>query len=373
MADTHEPEARPRQERLLSIDALRGFDMFWVIGGVAISEAAAEVTGWETLVWLARQWQHADWHGFTLADLVFPLFLFLAGAAMPFSFAKRLERGDSKIELYRHIVVRALLLVLLGLIYNGLLKFDWESMRYASVLAHIGAAYLFAALIVLNTRWTAQLAWAALLLIAYWAALKLVPVPGFGAGDLAPGHTLTDYLDRLLMPGKLLYGDRDPAGILSTVPAIGTALIGAVTGRLLKSDRLGSHAKTIAMVAGGTVCFGLAYLWHGDFPINKNLWSSSFVLLCAGWSLALLALFYLVIDVWRLRAWSLLFVVIGSNSILIYLARRFVAFGYTTHFLFDGVLRTTGPLQPLLWAIAVVLVEWLLLLFLYRKRIFLRV
>jgi predicted acyltransferase len=317
--------------------------------------------------------QHADWHGFTLYDLIFPLFLFLAGAAMPFSFARRLERGESKIELYRRVVVRGLLLVLLGLIYNGLLKFDWANMRYTSVLGRIGLAYLFAALIVLNTRWRAQLAWVALLLAGYWAALKLVPVPGFGAGDLAPGHTLTDHLDRLLMPGKLLHGDRDPLGLLSTIPAISTALIGAITGRLLKTGRLNGYAKTMAMVVAGTVCFGLASLWHGDFPINKNLWSSSFVLHCAGWSLALLAFFYLVIDVWRWRAWALFFVVIGGNSILIYMARRFVAFGYTTHFVFDGVLRTAGPMQPLLWALAVVLVEWLLLLFLHRKRIFLRV
>jgi len=232
---------------------------------------------------------------------------------------------------------------------------------------------LLAALIVLNTSWRAQLAWVALLLAGYWAALKLVPVPGFGAGDLAPGHTLTDHLDRLLMPGKLLHGDRDPLGLLSTIPAISTALIGALTGRLLKTERLTDHAKTMAMVLAGTACFGLAYLWHGDFPINKNLWSSSFVLHCAGWSLALLAFFYLLIDVWRLRSWALFFVVIGSNSILIYMARRLVAFGYTTHFFFDGVLRTAGPMQPLLWALAVVLVEWLLLLLLYRKRIFLRV
>jgi predicted acyltransferase len=374
MGDAQKREALPRvQERLLSIDALRGFDMFWIIGGAAIAEAAAELTGWVPLAWLAGQMQHADWHGFTLYDLIFPLFLFLAGAAMPFSFARRLERGESKIELYRRVVVRGLLLVLLGLIYNGLLKFDWANMRYTSVLGRIGLAYLFAALIVLNTRWRAQLAWVALSLAGYWAALKLVPVPGFGAGDLAPGHTLTDYLDRLLMPGKLLHGDRDPLGILSTIPAISTALIGAITGRLLKTGRLSGYAKTIAMVVAATVCFGLAYLWHGDFPINKNLWSSSFVLHCAGWSLALLAFFYLVIDVWRLRAWALFFVVIGGNSILIYMARRFVAFSYTTHFLFDGVLRTAGPIQPLLWALAVVLVEWLPLLFLHRKRIFLRV
>jgi predicted acyltransferase len=360
-------------ERLISLDALRGFDMFWIIGGERIVHAASELADWKWLTWLSGQLGHPEWHGFALYDLIFPLFLFIAGVAMPFSFEKRFLRGDSKQSLYRHVIIRGLLLVFLGMIYNGLLKFDWATMRYPSVLGRIGLAYMFAGLIVLNTNRRGQIAWIVGLLVGYWAALKFVPVPDFGAGDLSPGHTLTDYLDRLLIPGRLHRGDRDPEGLLATIPAIATALGGALTGQLLKSDRHSGYFKTSVMVVAGLVCLGLAQLWNLNFPINKNLWTSSFVLHCAGLSLLLLSAFYLVIDVWRFRSWTLLFVVIGSNSILIYMAQRFVDFEYTTRFFFEGLLRNTGAYQAVLWAIAVVTVKWLFLYLLYRKRIFLRV
>lgn len=365
--------SRPESQRLLSLDALRGFDMFWIIGGEGIAHAAAALTAWGWLTWLSGQLHHPEWNGFTFYDLIFPLFLFIAGAAMPFSFEKRLACGDAKRQLYRHAIQRGLLLVLLGMIYNGLLEFDWPNTRLPSVLGRIGLAYMFAALIFLNTGIRGRFLWMGGLLVGYWVALKFIPVPGYGAGDLAPGHTLTDYLDRLLIPGRLYQGNRDPEGLLATIPAIATALAGTVTGELLKSQRFGGYAKTLIMVIAGIICLALARLWNLDFPINKNLWSSSFVLHCAGWSLLFLAPFYLVIDVWRLRGWAMFFVVIGSNSILIYLADAFVDFEHTTHFFFDGVLKGTGAYQPLLWACAVLLVKWVLLLFLYWKRIFLRV
>jgi len=372
--DTQKQEALPPADsRLISLDALRGFDMFWIMGGESIVEAAAALTGLAGLVWFAGQMEHPEWNGFTLYDLIFPLFLFVAGVAMPFSFEKRLERGDGKRQLYRHVVVRGLLLVLLGMIFNGLLQFDWATMRYPSVLGRIGLAYMFAALIVLNTGLVGQLLWAAALLIGYWAALKFIPVPGFGAGDLTPGHTLTDFVDRALIPGRLYKGDRDPEGLLATIPAIATALAGALSGQLLNSRRHTGYFKTLALIVAGIACLGLALLWNRDFPINKNLWSSSFALYCAGWSLLLLALFYLVIDVWRWWGWTLFFVVIGSNSIFIYLAARFIDFAHTTQFFFGGALKNIGPYQPLLWACAVVCVKWLLLYLLYKKRIFFRV
>ena len=215
--------------------------------------------------------------------------------------------------------------------------------------------------------------WAAGLLIAYWAALKFIPVPGYFTGDLDPGHTLTDYIDRMLLPGRLIHGNRDPEGLLSTIPAISTALTGAITGHLLKTERWNGYVKTLAMILAGLSCIGLAQVWSGDFPINKNLWSSSFVLHCAGWSLLLLAVFYLVIDVWRLKTWALFFVVIGSNSILIYMARHFINFDFTAHYFFDGVIAHSGIYKPLLWAISVMSVEWLFLLLLYKKQMFVRV
>jgi predicted acyltransferase len=360
-------------ERLISLDALRGFDMFWIMGGESIVHAGAALTGWAALKWLSGQLEHPEWHGFALYDLIFPLFLFIAGVAMPLSFEKRLARGDGKSQLYRHVIVRGLLLVLLGMVFNGLLAFDWANMRYPSVLGRIGLAYLFAGLIVLNTGVRGQLAWTVGLLVGYWAALKFIPVPGFGAGDLTPGHTLADYIDRLLIPGTLYQGDRDPEGLLSTVPAIGTALMGAITGQLLSNERRSGYFKTASMLLAGLICLGLALAWNVNFPINKNLWTSSFALYCAGWSLLLIAAFYLVIDVWRLRAWTLPLVVIGANSIFIYMAPVFIDFEYTTRAVFGGVLKNTASYQPLLFATAVVLVKWLLLYLMYRKRIFLKV
>jgi predicted acyltransferase len=369
-----------RDDRLVSLDALRGFDMFWIMGGEAIVHAAAALTGWSWLVWFGGQLEHPEWNGFALYDLIFPLFLFIAGVAMPLSFEKRLARGDSRASLYRHVIIRGLLLVVLGMIYNGLLKFNWPDTRLPSVLGRIGLAYMFAALIVLNTSVRGQILWFIGLLVGYWAALKFIPVPEFGAGDLTPGHTLTDFIDRMLIPGRLYHRDisdlhniRDPEGLLATVPAIGTALAGAITGQFLKSPRYTGEKKTLVMIATGLACLGLAWLWNFDFPINKNLWSSSFVLWCAGCSLLLLSLFYLVVDVWRFRAWTLPLVVIGSNSILIYMAPKFIDFNYATNSLFGGALKYTNAYQPLLLAIAVVTVKWLMLYLFYRKRIFLKV
>lgn len=366
-------ETKPGSQRLLSLDALRGFDMFWIMGGEDIVKEAAVLTKWPWLVSLAGQFHHPEWNGFTLYDLIFPLFLFMAGTAMPFSFEKRLERGDSRSQLYRHVIIRGLMLVLLGMIYNGLLRFDWPNTRYPSVLGRIGLAYMFAALIVLSTNVRGQVLWIVGVLVGYWALLRFVPVPGFGAHDLAPGHTLTDWIDRSLIPGRLHVGNRDPEGILATIPAIGTALLGAVTGQWLKNARQSGYVKVAGMLAAGAVCLLLAWLWNFEFPINKNLWTSSFVLRCAGLSLCFLAVFYLVIDVWHFQWWAFPFVVIGSNSILIYLAPRFIDFDHAAHFFFDGILRSTGAYQPLLWESAIVLLKWLLLYLFYRKKIFLRV
>jgi predicted acyltransferase len=278
--------------------------------------------------------------------------------------------------LYRHAIVRGLILVLLGMIYNGErgpLNFDWPNVRLPSVLGCIGLAYMGAAFIVLNTKVRGQLAWIAGLLLGYWAALKFIPVPQFGAGDLTAGHTLSDYLDRTLIPGQLLRGDRDPQGLLATVSAIATALAGVVTGQWLRGERLGGYAKAAWMIAAGALCLGIGRLWDLYLPINKNLWSSSFVVYCAGWSLLLLALFYLLIDVWGWKAWAFPLVVIGSNPILIYMAWKFVDFEGTTHKLFDGVLRHTEAYQPVLFRSAVALVMWALMYVLYRKQVFLRV
>ena len=300
----NEPKEKKKSilsERLASLDALRGFDMFWIVGGEGIFHALAKLTGWSAIVWISMQLEHTEWHGFTFYDMIFPLFLFIAGVSMPYSMTKRIERGDSWKQIYWHVTRRMLLLVFFGMIYNGLLRFNWEHMRYASVLGRIGLGWFFAALIFLNTKRRGQYIWFAGILIAYWLIMRFVPVPGYGAGDYSMEGSLAGYIDRHLLPGRLYKTIHDPEGILSTIPAVATALMGVLTGHFLRSNKTGMTKlkKGLVIGAAGLICLLLGYLWGLFFPINKNLWTSSFVLFAGGWSLLLLSVFYLIIDVWK--------------------------------------------------------------------------
>jgi predicted acyltransferase len=370
VSDTRSADVPALAPRLRSLDALRGFDMFWIIGGHAIFAALAQATQWRPLLWIDEQCRHVEWHGFALWDLVFPLFLFIAGVAMPFSFAQRLARGDTRSTLAWHVVRRGLVLIFLGVVYNGLLRFDFANLRYASVLGRIGSAYALAGLVVLAAPMRVQVALLGFVLLLYWALLALVPVPGFGAGNFEPGATLTDHIDRLFLPGRLHRGDRDPEGLLGILPAVATALSGALAGRYLRAaPRPGvREARTLFVAGVGSLLLGV--LWGQLFPINKNLWSSSFVLVTSGLSLALLSGFYLVIDVWKLERWSFFFVVIGSNAIAIYMAQAFVDFGALVELVFG---EEPSALHPAWQPILTLGLEWVLLWGLYRRRLFLRV
>jgi len=356
--------------RLRSLDALRGFDMFWIVGGKSILSALAILTGWPLFHTILDQLHHPEWNGFSAYDLIFPLFLFIAGAAMPYSVGRKLEAHAPKGRLYGNMVRRGLTLVLLGLIYQGLFKFDFANLRYPSVLGRIGLAWMLAGFIFLNSSWRGQLAWAIGLLLAYWAALMWIPVPGFGAGDLTPGHTLVSYLDRSLLPGRLYKGDRDPEGLLSTVPAVATALLGILAGTWIRRGRASGHAKAAGMLLAGLLCLGLGWFWNSWFPVNKNLWSSSFVLVTAGWSLILLALFYWIIDVLGYEKWSFPLVVIGMNAITAYLAVRFISFQQVAELIFQ---RGESAFHPALFGCFGFLLEWLILAGMYRRKWFLRV
>jgi predicted acyltransferase len=247
------------------------------------------------------------------------------------------------------------------------------------VLGRIGLAYMFAALIAMNTQLTGRLLTIVGLLLGYWAALRFIPVPQFGANDLlTPGHTLTDYIDRTLIRVGVLYQeDRDPEGIFATIPAIATALIGVITGQMLMRTDRGGMRKATTMVLSGLVCLGLGWAWSREsivqFHLNKNLWSSSFVLYCAGWSLLLLAIFYLVIDVWKIRWGTKLLVVIGANSIFIYMAGNFIDFEHIANTVFAGPASLTGAYSALVVVCGVLLIKWGLVYLMYCKKIFLKV
>lgn len=364
--------------RLHSLDALRGFDMFWIMGGEGIFIALASFTGWPFLQWWSSQLHHAQWSGFHFYDMIFPLFLFIAGISFPFSLAKRYHGKENREALYRHIFKRGLILVLLGIVYNNAVNFDFANLRYASVLGRIGLAWMFAALIFINTNLKLRISWLWGILIFYWLLLRFFPAHDLGATDpFSMKGNLASYIDRLLLPGRFCcyeYGDNE--GLLSTLPAISTALLGMLTGQFVMSKYLSDKPlrKVLYMVLAGIGLIIIGSLWNLVFPIIKNLWSSSFVCFVGGLSLLLFSLFYLVIDIWKIKKWTFFFTVIGLNSITIYLAGRIIDFEYTSKFLFDGLVALfPSGWSDVLSATAVFGTAWIFMYLLYKKKIFLKV
>ncbi len=340
-----EKENQPTSKRLYSLDALRGFDMFWIMGGEGIFIALASLTGWPVFKWCATQLDHVPWHGFVFYDMIFPLFLFIAGISFPFSLAKRIAKNDSRASIYKHVVFRGLILVLLGILYNNGVRFELGELRYGSVLGRIGLAWMFAAIIFMNTRLSTRILWCSGLLLGYWVLLLLFPAHDLGSTDIFSREgNFASWIDRMIMPGKLYLGNHDPEGIMSTMPAIGTALLGMFTGEFMLSDYLKEKPlrKVLYMIGAAIVLMIIGRLWNIIFPINKNLWTSSFVCWVGGLSLLLFAIFHLIIDVWNYRKWAFFFVVIGMNPITIYLTERIVGFSKANNFFFKGLIRTAA-------------------------------
>ncbi|MBP7051244.1 MAG: DUF5009 domain-containing protein [Phycisphaerae bacterium] len=358
--------------RVLSIDALRGFDMFWIIGGGTLFESLTEIWKHPMAGTIRAQLEHVQWEGFHFEDLIFPLFIFVMGAVLPFSICRRVERGESPARVHLHIVRRTALLLLLGFIYNGLLDFNWSEMRWPGVLQRIALCYFFAALIVVHTKWRTQAILVAAVLLLYWAVTMWVPVPGYGAGNLTMEGCLSSWIDQQVIPGTLYYGHGDNEGVISTFPAVCTALLGALAGWWLRSDRGGSR-KAAGLAMAGVLCVVVGLLWALVFPIIKILWTSSYVLFAGGWSLLLLAAFYWVIDVKGYHKWAFFFVVIGMNAITIYFLQRVVDFDDIAAFFLGGLAGRIGWLSPLMLALGAFAARWLLLWFLYRHKAFLRV
>lgn len=363
-------------QRLYSLDALRGFDMFWIIGAEEIFHKMAEIT--DSPFWnsLSVQFNHPAWHGFAFYDLIFPLFLFLAGVATPFSVGKQLDKGVSRKSLLIRIIKRGMILVLLGVIYNNGLEIrPLEEIRIGSVLGRIGLAYMFANIIYLYTQQRGQIIWFFGLLIGYWFLLLFNAAPGYPMGDLTMEGNFVSYLDTLIMPGKLYLGIHDPEGWVSTIPAISTALLGIYVGNLLKNTAVDKKKETaLRLLALGVIFVIFAQLWNLVFPINKNLWTSSFTIQCGGLSMILMAVFYYIIDVLGYKKWAFFFKVIGMNSILIYMAGSFIDWSYTTSALFQWLGQLVGdPYNAVVMVFCYIAVQWAFLYFLYKKKIFLRV
>jgi predicted acyltransferase len=373
--DTAPDSINSAPTRLFSLDALRGFDMFWIMGGEEIFHTMAKATGSPFWGSIANQFTHPDWNGFHLYDLIFPLFLFMAGVSTPFSVGRELEKGKSKQQLVLRVIKRALILVLLGLVVNNGLKImPVSEIRFASVLGRIGIAYMFANIIYLYSSERMQMIWFWVFIIGYWLLLKFTSAPGYPHGDLTMQGNFASYMDRIILPGKLYLGIHDPEGLFSTIPAISTGLLGIITGTILKKTGLAQMKKVAILAIAGVAFLIIAQVWNLDFPINKNLWTSSFVMQVGGLSLLLMAFFYYIIDVLGYQKWSFYFRVIGMNSILIYVSGHFIKWSYTNNGFFGWIGQLIGdPFNAVAMAITFVMVKWLFLYYLYQKKTFLRV
>jgi predicted acyltransferase len=352
--------------RLVSIDALRGFDMFWIVGGGEVFGALAQVYPCRVTRMLHEQLEHVHWEGIHFEDLIYPLFLFIIGIVLPFSLVRRREAGQSNGRLYWHYLTRALFLVVLGSIPGGLLTFThWPFM--GGVLAHIGLCYFFAAVIILHTGWRGRAGIVAGYLVCYWLASILIPIPGHGAAVFTEEGSLASFIDHHFISGGLW--NEGPASSPSGICII---LWGSLAGQWLRSTR-GGNQKAAGLAVLGVGCLLVAVLWSYSFPMIKRVvWSSSYVTFACGWSLVLVALFYWIIDVKGYRKWAFFFVVIGMNAITIYVLADVVNFDHLAQLLVQGIADHAGPLKPVVVPLGVVGLEWLLLWFLYRHKVFFR-
>ncbi len=293
--------------RLISLDAFRGLT---IAAMILVNNPGSWSHAYAPL-------RHADWHGWTPTDLVFPFFLFIVGVALSFSLGNRVERGDARARLYRKIIIRSLLIFAIGLFLNGFPGFDLGAIRFLGVLQRIALVYFFASFAAVTFEAKGQAIIASALLLGYWALMALVPVPGHGPGDLSVEGNLAAHFDRIFLSGHMWEETWDPEGLLSTIPAIATALLGALAGGLLRSGR--SQAEITAwMFVWGWAGILAGWIWNPVFPINKNLWTSSYVLFSAGAALSCLAVCYWLIDVKGWQRWAMPSVMMGMNPLAIF-------------------------------------------------------
>jgi predicted acyltransferase len=362
--------------RLYSLDALRGFDMFFIVGGAELIKAFCKFFPSPFTASVAHQMTHTEWHGFTFYDMIFPLFLFIAGVSFPYSLARKRSMDVSTRNIMLSILKRGLILFGLGLVFNRFLAFDFEHIRYTSVLGRIGIAWMIAAAIFTfgGQKWSIGIG--VFILMGYYVVCALIPSPASppGASPFSIEGSIVTWLDVNYLPGRCLETNYDPLGILSTFPAIVTALLGIVTGCFLKNEKLSGNRKVIWLCCFSIGLIVIGLIWNNVFPINKKLWTSSYVCFAGGLSLLLLTLFYWVIDVLKFKKWSFFFTVIGLNSITIYMAQKIVDFSHISDFLGKGtVLLFPQTLQPLIHSIFYLIIIWSFLYILYRKAIFLKV
>jgi predicted acyltransferase len=430
MADSPAPSAVPAEsKRLLSLDALRGFDMMWIMGAASFVLALNQMGEIAPVKAVANQLEHVDWAGFRFYDLIFPLFVFIMGVSSVFSLSKELESGGVMAAVKR-MSRRFVFLFLIALFYSGGVSTLWPNIRLLGVLNRIALVYLAVSLLFLFLKPRGLVVACASLLIGYWALMTFVPFrdirldpahlsamaesagdPALAAkirsdvnpsavkdspvwafaekqfaatttqvsGKFEPGYNLANHIDFQYLPGKKWDNYYDPEGILSTIPAIATGLLGVFAGLILRSTAIDQEKKVLRLIVGGVIALALGWLWHIQFPVIKKIWTSSFVLVAGGCSALLLAAFYWMIDVKQWRGWCMPFVWYGSNAITIYLVSNMLGgFGKLSSRLVGGDVKkffdasVTKGFGDLMIAIVALGLSFWFLRFLYNRKIFLR-
>jgi predicted acyltransferase len=403
-----------KSQRLMSVDALRGFDMFWIIGADSLVYALDQMSRGPddkphgVIGFLAYELDHAEWAGFHFYDLIFPLFLFIVGVSLVFSLSKMI-RQEGRGAAVKRVLRRSILMFIVALIYSGGFANLWPNIRLMGVLNRIAICYGCAGIIFCFFNLRAMVAICASLLIGYWALMSFVPIRDIQleksslerlaqqrgvpfdpqqlfyattnrvTGHFEHGFDLSDHIDFQYLPGRKYDTYFDPEGFLSTLPAIGTCLLGVFAGLLLRNPSLRDEQKVIYLIAGGLILVSLGWAWSAQFPVVKKIWTSSFVLVAGGYSALLLCAFYWIIDVAGYQKWCQPFVWMGMNSITIYLIKNFLGGSFSgiskrfvggdVHAFLESHWRGSGDLAMSIVGLA--LAFWIVH-FLYKRQIFLR-
>ena len=397
---TTAPIGKAPSKRLVSLDALRGFDMFWIAGGEEIIHGL--YTGWPgPFRILEAQMNHTAWAGLTFYDLIFPLFVFIVGVSTVFSLTRTIEEHGRTAAMKR-IFIRSAALYILGLLVYGGISKGWEEVRWMGVLQRIGIAYFFTGMLFCFLRVRGLIATCAALLIGYALLSSTIPVRDFNLekarleslgltpdgpetkrlylattqmvrGRYEDGSTLTQHIDYQYLPGHRWDGAYDPEGLLSTLGAVSTCLLGVFVGLFLRNSPLPDQKKVAWLAGAGVVSILAGWLWGLQFPVIKKIWTSSYVLVAGGYSCLFLAIFYQLIDIWNWRKWCVPFVWIGMNPITIYLIFHLLEPGSLVKRLVGGpIAGACGAWGNLLIASVTVGLMFALMRFLYQRKLFLR-
>lgn len=365
-----ETNEKKRASRLVSLDALRGFTMFWIIGGGALIESLAHFGNAGIINLFVRQMDHSAWEGLRFYDCIWPSFMLMVGVSIPFAFAKR-SQTQSYPEMLKHALKRFAILFLLGSLRESVSNGSPYFIELSSALQPIAVAYLVSFLLVRKT-WKFQAVFGLSILLIYGLAQALIPVPGVGPGSYVQNANLVWFVDKNLLPGRT--GDSVFIGgwgtIISMIPPISTTILGLLMGRLLKSQSSPAYKLKIMGITSAAVLL-TGYITSIFVPVVMKMWTVSYGLISAGWACSVLLLFYWIIDVIGYRKWSYFFVIIGMNALAVYLSGSVMKLSRIADVFTEGIAESMGNFGPFFSALAFIALEWAILNWMYKRKIFL--